>query len=150
MPSLRRWRSSKIPNVWMNTAKKQLVLSQYRVPPFDTTNPGPHLQISHGQRHSKSYASNVSPVSPISCSPPRVSRPLFQQKIYYTLRQEHSWPQMVKYVYQTSNNGQTYPREGTTYRHQRCLNLFPATSPLEFVAMDITGPLPKSSQSLNL
>ena len=67
-------------------------------------------------------------------------------RMYYTLRREYYWPHMANDAYQTVRNcASCAATRGTRVRHQKDLKLFPAAGPLEFVAMDLLGPLPKTT-----
>ncbi|CDF39905.1 unnamed protein product [Chondrus crispus] len=67
-------------------------------------------------------------------------------RMYYTLRREYYWPHMANDAFSTVRNCASCaaPR-GTLVRHQKDLKLFPAAGPLDFVAMDLLGPLPKTA-----
>lgn len=65
-------------------------------------------------------------------------------QMYDTPRWEYYWSHIVNDVYKTENACQNCPKEGNSYRHQRHLK-FPATFPLEFVAIDIAKPFWNSS-----
>lgn len=68
-------------------------------------------------------------------------------KLYATLRREYYWPFMANDAYQLVKDCQSCTEvRGTTRKHLRKLSLFPATGPLEFVAMDYLGPLPRTPQ----
>lgn len=47
---------------------------------------------------------------------------------------------MANDAYIAASSCQRYEVHGTRVRHQKKLYLFPATGPLEYVAMDIPGP----------
>ena len=65
--------------------------------------------------------------------------------MYYTLRKDYYWPHMAYDAYNVATKCRSCVRNrGTLHKHQKFLKLFPASGPLEFVAMDILGPLPKS------
>ena len=64
---------------------------------------------------------------------------------YYTMRQSMYWPSMMLDIQKQSRNCCDCGRERVKLRkHQAPLKLFPASSPLEYVAIDILGPLPKA------
>ncbi|CAN8067637.1 unnamed protein product [Agarophyton chilense] len=66
-------------------------------------------------------------------------------RMYNTLRRDFYWPQMANDVYQTARDCRSCAAmRRTQNRSQKRLKLFPAAKPLEFVAMDIVGPFPKS------
>ena len=65
-------------------------------------------------------------------------------KMYETMRRLYYWPHMASDVQQTVADSQSCARvRGTQHRHQKKLTSFPAAGPLEFIAMDLYGPLPK-------
>lgn len=66
---------------------------------------------------------------------------------YYTMRRTFFWPSMAADIAGVSKTCHACAKERTKLRlHQAPLKLFPATGPLEFVAIDILGPLPRSSK----
>ena len=69
------------------------------------------------------------------------------RRMYDTMRCEFYWPHMANDVYETVQRCESCAAtRGTQYTKQKHLRLFPANGPLEFVAMDILGPLPKTKQ----
>lgn len=64
-----------------------------------------------------------------------------ERNMYNTLRREYIRRNMPTDVYNTVQNCQEYPRTGTKFKHQRQLQLFPPSGPLEFSVIDILGPL---------
>lgn len=66
-------------------------------------------------------------------------------RLYLTLRRDYYWPSMGNDVHAVARDcaSCTHMR-GTVFNHQKCLKLFPASGSLEFVAMDLLGPLSKS------
>ena len=67
-------------------------------------------------------------------------------RMYYTLWREYYWPHMAKDVFSHVRNcASCAATRGTQVRHQKDLKLFPAAGPLDFVAMDLLGPLPKTA-----
>lgn len=46
-------------------------------------------------------------------------------------------------VYNTVSSLKSHAKNGRNAKHERCFLLLPAAGPLELVAMDISGPLPK-------
>ena len=65
---------------------------------------------------------------------------------FYTMRQEFFWPAMAADIRSTSLNCHACAQERVKLRsHSAPMKLFPAKAPLEFVAIDILGPLPKAS-----
>ncbi|CDF40971.1 unnamed protein product [Chondrus crispus] len=78
--------------------------------------------------------------------PPRLARHPGGTRMYDTLRREYYWPHMANNVYSTVRNCQSCSAtRSTIVRHQKDIKLFPAAGPLEFVAMDLLGPLPKTA-----
>ena len=66
-------------------------------------------------------------------------------KMYATLRREYYWPFMANDTYDFVRKCKSCIKvRGITRRHSRKLKLFPATGPLDFVAMDFLGPLPRT------
>lgn len=61
-----------------------------------------------------------------------------------TLRKEFYWPHMVKDVYNCVITCWKWPEMGKNFKHERELQLFTVYGPLEFIAMDILGPLPET------
>jgi len=69
------------------------------------------------------------------------------RRMYDTLRQGYYWPTMIVEVFATVRACETCARDRAPLsRHTNPLKLFPAKRPLEDVAIDILGPLPKTSQ----
>lgn len=81
------------------------------------------------------------------CRYPLTARHPGERRIYDTLCRNLYWPHMASGVQRTVAQCVSYARGGSTYRHKRRLQLFPAFGPLEFVAMDFLGPMPKRGQS---
>ena len=68
-----------------------------------------------------------------------------QNKMYYTLRQWYYWPHMAADVMNEVRNCSGCAKNRLRLRrHLNRLKLFPATRPLEDVAIDILGPLPRT------
>lgn len=68
-------------------------------------------------------------------------------RMYYTLRREYYWPQVASDVFSTVRNCRDCIRlRGTHFKHQKLMKLFFANGPLEFVAMDLFGPLKKTAR----
>ena len=64
------------------------------------------------------------------------------QKLYEKLRREFYWPSMAVEAYSTVRNCVECAKNRITLRkHASHLKLFPAQAPLEYVAIDILGPL---------
>jgi hypothetical protein len=65
--------------------------------------------------------------------------------MFQTIRRSFFWPKMVEGVYETVRMCDTCARNRISERtHTNKLKLFPAKGPLEFMAMDILGPLPRT------
>jgi hypothetical protein len=61
------------------------------------------------------------------------------------MRRSFYWPHMTKDVYETVRKCDASARNRISERrHTNFLQLFPAKGPLESVAMDILGPLPRT------
>lgn len=83
------------------------------------------------------YLAHYTPVS----GHPGISRQ------YYTMRRTFYWPSMISDIQKMCKDCHTCAKERTRLRsHQSPMKLFPATEPLEFVAIDILGPLPRSTK----
>ena len=68
------------------------------------------------------------------------------RRMYDSLRQDFYWRFMANDVFETVRRCLSCAKsKGTSKQAQRFLKLFPANGPFEFVAMDILGPLPKTS-----
>ena len=66
---------------------------------------------------------------------------------YYTMRQTFYWPSMAADIRAVSRSCHLCAQERMKLRtHKSTLKLFPAKEPLEFVAIDLLGPLPKSTK----
>ena len=69
------------------------------------------------------------------------------RRMYDTLRAQFYWPHMANDIFQAVRDCRSCARvRGTTYKHRRFLRLFPAEYPLQFIAIDLLGPLPKSKR----
>jgi Chromo (CHRromatin Organisation MOdifier) domain/Integrase zinc binding domain/Integrase core domain len=67
------------------------------------------------------------------------------RKLYYTLRQSYYWPSMSLDCYEVVKSCLSCAKERINLtRRKKSVTLFPASKSLEFVAIDILGPLPKS------
>ena len=65
---------------------------------------------------------------------------------YYTMRRQWYWPSMAADIRKVSHNCHACAQERIKLRaHQSPLKLFPATTPLEYIAIDILGPLKRAS-----
>lgn len=63
-------------------------------------------------------------------------------RMYHTLRRPYYWPSMSGDVYATVPLCTACPKELITlHKSKSFIKLFPATAPLEFVAVDILDPL---------
>lgn len=72
------------------------------------------------------------------------------RRMYYTLRRQYYWPQMSSETYTTARQCDLCAKE--RIRQQKIaskMKLFPATAPLESVALDLLGPLPRSYHGNN-
>ena len=66
--------------------------------------------------------------------------------MYYTLGREYYWPHMASDAFSTLRNCTSCAATcRTLVKNQKDLKLIPAAGPLEFVAMDLLGPLPKAA-----
>ena len=65
------------------------------------------------------------------------------RKMFYSMRRHYYWPSMSLDVYNTVKRCEPCAKESIRLRkHTEKLKLFPATFPLEGVALDYLGPLP--------
>ena len=68
-------------------------------------------------------------------------------RMYHTLRQTYYWPAMAHDAYATVRECSDCARNRVKERSKTSfLKLFPAAAPLEFVCMDILGPLPRTAR----
>jgi transposase InsO family protein len=66
-------------------------------------------------------------------------------RMFRTMRRSFYWPHMAEDVYETVRQCEACARNRISERrHTNFLKLFPAKGPLESVAMDILGPLPRT------
>ncbi|CAN8070204.1 unnamed protein product [Agarophyton chilense] len=66
-------------------------------------------------------------------------------RMYYTLKQQFYWPHMAHDVYTFVGQCESCVRtRGGIRKHRKYLKMFPAAGPLEFVAIDLLGPLRKT------
>ena len=66
--------------------------------------------------------------------------------MYDTMRQHYYWPYMATDVFQTAKDCRDCAQaRGTRYRNQKLMKTFKATQPLDFVALDLLGPLIKTT-----
>ncbi len=64
--------------------------------------------------------------------------------MYHSLRLSYYWPSMPADAYATVRACESCARNRIKERrHANYLKLFPAAKPLEFLCVDILGPLPK-------
>ena len=69
---------------------------------------------------------------------------------FYTMRKDMYWPQMAADIAKVSKECHACANERVKLRqHASPMKLFPASAPLEFVAIDILGPLNPASQDGN-
>ena len=72
------------------------------------------------------------------------------RKMFYTMRKYYYWPHMSIEIYNTVKQCEPCAKESIRLRKIAAkLKLFPATFPLESVALDYIGPLPKSYRGNN-
>lgn len=79
-----------------------------------------------------------------------IARHLGRQSMYDTMRNEFLWPHMANDVYQTVENCATCARYCRRAKIKGHLELFHAWGPLEFIAMDILGPLMQTKNEIVL
>jgi Integrase zinc binding domain len=71
------------------------------------------------------------------------------RKLYYTLRQQYYWPSMTLDCFETVKNCLTCAKERISLiKRRKYIVLFPAEGSLEYVAIDILGPLPKTREGV--
>ena len=81
---------------------------------------------------------------------PRIAGHPGGSRMYQTLRQTFYWPSMSMDVYDTVRQCTSCAKERIALRkHASYLSLFPAKAPLEYVAIDILGPLPYTTGKRN-
>jgi len=69
------------------------------------------------------------------------------RKMYQTLRRTYYWPSMALESYSYLRSCYKCTQEQLASKHARSpMKLFPASGPLEYVAIDILGPLPRTKQ----
>ena len=79
------------------------------------------------------------------CHKPAIAGHSGQNRMYYALRREYYWPHLAADVAATVRGCRTCAMNRVKLRKQlNRLRLFPATRPLESLAIDILGPLPKT------
>jgi transposase InsO family protein len=67
------------------------------------------------------------------------------RKMFYTLSQQFYWPTMVADVYQYVKQCHECTKENSDLvKRHKALRLFPAAGPLDFVAIDLLGPLTRT------
>lgn len=69
-----------------------------------------------------------------------------QHQMYDTMKRDSHWPNMSSKEHRTLSKYLKVTEIGTTFKQNAIYKVFPATRPLEFVVMDILGPLPKKSK----
>ena len=63
-------------------------------------------------------------------------------KMYDSMRRNYYWSQIANDFFQTAKDCRPCAEaRGTRYKTQKPMNLFPATKPLEYIAMDLIGPI---------
>lgn len=67
-----------------------------------------------------------------------------QRSMYDTMRWDRFWHNMANDVYNTISNCKSCVRNRSYAKQRRHIYLFPATGPLEFLAVDMLGPLPET------
>ena len=66
-------------------------------------------------------------------------------KMYDTMRVHYYWPYMATDIFQTARDCRECAQaRGTRYKNQKLMKTFKATQPLDFVALDLLGPLIKT------
>ena len=79
------------------------------------------------------------------CHIPAIAGHPGQTRMYYALRRQYYWPHLGADVAATVRGCRTCAMNRVKLRkHLNRLRLFPATRPLESLAMDMLGPLPKT------
>jgi RNase H-like domain found in reverse transcriptase/Integrase zinc binding domain/Integrase core domain len=69
------------------------------------------------------------------------------RKMFNTLSRDYYWPGLSFDTYQLVSNCHECTKEnGALRKRRKHITLFPASGPLEFVAIDLLGPLPKTSR----
>lgn len=93
------------------------------------------MDVAPQKVESKSFNTRVLHLSHygVLSSPPR------QLREYWTLHCDHNWTHMTKDVYWTIKNGVGCRRVCGQNWHLRNLKRFPASGPLEVLAMDVAG-----------
>jgi transposase InsO family protein len=82
----------------------------------------------------------------LSHHPPIAAHP-GGQRLYASLRRHYYWPRMVSDVYQVvAQCDQCLQERLALRRPQGDMTLFPAHEPLDYVAIDILGPLPRTKK----
>ena len=94
------------------------------------------ILVPLGLRQRVLYLSHYTPLA----GHPGITKP------FYTMRQTFYWPSMSADVRKVSQNCDVCAQERIKLRtHSAPLKLFPAQKPLEFVAIDILGPLERAA-----
>ena len=69
--------------------------------------------------------------------------------MYYSMRRNYYWPILTMDCHNTVRNCETCAKNRVKLRkRQKFLRLFPATEPLEFISIDILGPLITSTKGM--
>lgn len=66
-----------------------------------------------------------------------------QRHMYDAMRLEYYWTHMANDVHPTVDDYRKCAKAGSHYKHKRHLTIFPPSGPLEFITIDILGPLPR-------
>jgi hypothetical protein len=99
---------------------------------------------SDGTHQSVVPSSLVARIRYLEHYPPASGHP-GAHRMFQTIRRSFFWPKMVEDVYETVRQCDTCARNRISERtHTNKLKLFPAKGPIESVAMDILGPLPRT------
>ena len=84
--------------------------------------------------------------APLLAHYPRMAGHPSGSRVFQTLRRTFYWPSMALDAYNTVRQCSSCKREWISLRkHSNYLRLFPAQAPLEYVAIDILGPLPRTT-----
>lgn len=72
---------------------------------------------------------------------PTLARHHREQRMYDTMRRHFFWSHMANDVHRTEEDWSSCAQNVSQVKHIRKLPLFPAVGPVEFVAIDVLGPL---------
>lgn len=75
---------------------------------------------------------------------PTSAGPTRETRMYHTMRQHFYWLHMANVVYKPGRKFRSCTQNWSRVTHKQKLQLFLAAGPLEFVAIDILGPLPRT------